>query len=222
MKSLLTWSVGMVGHIDNESTDHIKGTAPVPFWVRPEPRRPGRDFVRLLLTANTSICIWYMWNNMGKSHLYHIGKVFHATGGYGGRHGELNHEGETTRRGPSRQRAVSFGSQTYLHALWESSHARIDAGIDLIHVRYEAAAVRMPDAWGRLTGEPEVALVTADPRQANALSALYVATMAESPMILVSGHGAGRSLLRAGEGSQADLHTPRGIQQPLRYGGFGL
>ena len=41
MKSLLTWSVGMVGRLENESTDRFEGTAPVPFWVRPEPRRPG-------------------------------------------------------------------------------------------------------------------------------------------------------------------------------------
>ena len=34
----------------------------------------------------------------------------------------------------------------------------IDAGIDLVHVRQEAAAVHMADAWGRLTGEPGVAL----------------------------------------------------------------
>ena len=36
--------------------------------------------------------------------------------------------------------------------------ASIDAGIDLVHVRHEAAAVHMADAWGRLTGEPARAL----------------------------------------------------------------
>ena len=44
MRSLLTWSVGTVGHPENESTDHIKGIAPVPLWVKPEPRRPGKDY----------------------------------------------------------------------------------------------------------------------------------------------------------------------------------
>ena len=44
MKSLLTRSVGTVYHLENESTDHIKGTAPVPLRVRPEPRRPGKDY----------------------------------------------------------------------------------------------------------------------------------------------------------------------------------
>ena len=28
---------------ENESTEQIKGIAPVPFWVRPERRRPRRD-----------------------------------------------------------------------------------------------------------------------------------------------------------------------------------
>ena len=37
----LTWSVGMVSRFDNESTDHIKDTAPVPWWVKSEPRRRG-------------------------------------------------------------------------------------------------------------------------------------------------------------------------------------
>ena len=44
MKSLLTWSAGMVAHLENESVDHMKGNAPVPLWVRPEPRRPGKDY----------------------------------------------------------------------------------------------------------------------------------------------------------------------------------
>ncbi len=31
--------------------------------------------------------------------------------------------------------------------------AALDAGLSLVHVRHEAAAVHMADAWGRLTGE---------------------------------------------------------------------
>lgn len=69
--------------------------------------------------------------------------------------------------------------------------AAIDAGLDLIHVRHEAATVHMADAWGRLTGRPGVALVPAGPGFANALSALYVARMAESPLVLLSGHAPG-------------------------------
>src|SRR5688500_10654216 len=66
--------------------------------------------------------------------------------------------------------------------------AALDAKLSLIHVRHEAAAVHMADAWGRLTGEPGVALVTAGPGHANALSALWGALMAESPLVLLSGH----------------------------------
>ena len=65
--------------------------------------------------------------------------------------------------------------------------ACLDEGIDLIHTRHEAAAVHMADAYGRLTGEVGIAMVTAGPGFANTLSALYVALMAESPMVLLSG-----------------------------------
>ncbi|MDA1348724.1 MAG: thiamine pyrophosphate-binding protein [Chloroflexi bacterium] len=68
--------------------------------------------------------------------------------------------------------------------------ASLDAKIDLIHVRQEAAAVHAADTWGRLTGEPGVALVTAGPGFANTLTALYVAMAAESPLVLLSGHAA--------------------------------
>ena len=85
--------------------------------------------------------------------------------------------------------------------------ACIDAGIELVHVRHEAAAVHMADAWGRLTGQPGVALVTAGPGLANALSAMYVATMAESPMILLSGHAPREELGRGAfqEMAQAEM-----------------
>ncbi|HUG77173.1 MAG TPA: thiamine pyrophosphate-binding protein [Burkholderiales bacterium] len=66
--------------------------------------------------------------------------------------------------------------------------AALDAGIDLLHVRHEAAAVHMADAWARLTGEVGVALVTGGPGHANTVSALYTAAMAESPVVLLSGH----------------------------------
>jgi acetolactate synthase-1/2/3 large subunit len=66
--------------------------------------------------------------------------------------------------------------------------AALDAGLSLVHVRHEAAAVHMADAWGRLTGEPGVALVTGGPGHANAVSALYTALASESPLVLLSGH----------------------------------
>ena len=66
--------------------------------------------------------------------------------------------------------------------------AALDARLSLVHVRHEAATVHMADAWGRLTGEPGVALVTGGPGHANALGALYTALAAQSPMVLISGH----------------------------------
>ena len=60
--------------------------------------------------------------------------------------------------------------------------------IDLIHTRHEGAAVHMADAWARLTGDVGIALVTGGPGHANAVSALYTAAMAESPVVLLSGH----------------------------------
>ena len=68
--------------------------------------------------------------------------------------------------------------------------AALDAKLSLVHVRHEAAAVHMADAWGRLTGEPGIALVTGGPGHANALGALYTALAAQSPMVLISGHAA--------------------------------
>ena len=66
--------------------------------------------------------------------------------------------------------------------------AALEARLSLVHVRHEAAAVHMADAWGRMTGEPGIALVTGGPGHANAVSALYTALAAESPLVLISGH----------------------------------
>jgi len=88
--------------------------------------------------------------------------------------------------------------------------AALDAKLSLLHVRHEAAAVHMADAWGRLTGEPGIALVTGGPGHANALGALYTALAAQSPMVLISGHAA---LDELGKGAfqempQAELAAP--------------
>ena len=88
--------------------------------------------------------------------------------------------------------------------------AALDAGIELIHTRHEAAAVHMADAWARLTGGPGIALVTGGPGHANAVAALYTASMAESPVVLLSGHA---PLGELGTGAfqemrQADVAAP--------------
>ena len=88
--------------------------------------------------------------------------------------------------------------------------AALETGLDLVHVRHEAAAVHMADAWGRLTGEAGVAMVTGGPGHANAVGALYTALGAESPMVLLSGHAATWELGRGGfqEIRQADMAAP--------------
>src|ERR1700751_357445 len=88
--------------------------------------------------------------------------------------------------------------------------AALETGLDLVHVRHEAAAVHMADAWGRLTGEAGIALVTGGPGHANAVGALFTALGAESPMVLLSGHAATWELGRGGfqEIRQADMAAP--------------
>jgi acetolactate synthase-1/2/3 large subunit len=88
--------------------------------------------------------------------------------------------------------------------------AALEAKLPLIHVRHEAAAAHMADAWGRLTGQPGIALVTGGPGHANAVAALYTALAAESPMVLISGHA---PLDELGKGAfqemrQADVAAP--------------
>lgn len=65
--------------------------------------------------------------------------------------------------------------------------ACIDARIRIVHVRHEAAAVFMADAWAQLTGEVGVALLTAGPGIANGVAPLFSALQAESPVLLLSG-----------------------------------
>ena len=65
--------------------------------------------------------------------------------------------------------------------------ACIDAGIRLVHVRHEASAVFMADAWAQLTGNVGVALVTAAPGFGNGLGPLYTASASESPVVFLSG-----------------------------------
>ena len=88
--------------------------------------------------------------------------------------------------------------------------AAIGSGIELVHVRHEAAAVHMADAWARLTGEVGIALVTGGPGHANAVGALYTAAMADSPVVLLSGHApkgqAGMGAFQ--EMRQADIAAP--------------
>lgn len=88
--------------------------------------------------------------------------------------------------------------------------AAFASNIDLIHTRHEAATVHMADAFARITGEVGIALVTGGPGHANAISALYTAQMAESPVVLLSGHAPVSQLGKGAfqEMRQADLAAP--------------
>jgi acetolactate synthase I/II/III large subunit len=88
--------------------------------------------------------------------------------------------------------------------------AAIDAGIELIHVRHEAAAVHMADAHARLIDGVGIAMVTGGPGHANAVSALYTAAMGESPVVLLSGHAPNDQLGKGAfqEMAQAEIAAP--------------
>lgn len=88
--------------------------------------------------------------------------------------------------------------------------AAFDSGIELIHTRHEASAVHMADAYARITGEVGIALVTGGPGHGNAVSALYTAQMAESPVVLLSGHAPNNQLELGAfqEMRQAEMAVP--------------
>jgi acetolactate synthase-1/2/3 large subunit len=88
--------------------------------------------------------------------------------------------------------------------------AAIGTRLQLIHVRHEAAAVHMADAWGRLTGRCGIALVSGGAGHANAVAGLGTALPAESPLVLLSGHAGLAELGRGAfqEVRQADMAGP--------------
>jgi thiamine pyrophosphate-dependent acetolactate synthase large subunit-like protein len=66
--------------------------------------------------------------------------------------------------------------------------ALVGRDLALVHARHEAAAVHMADAWGRLTGEAGIALVTGGQGHTNAVAGLPTAMAGEVPLVLLSGH----------------------------------
>ncbi|MCC6533222.1 MAG: thiamine pyrophosphate-binding protein [Burkholderiales bacterium] len=122
---------------------------------------------------------------------------------------------ETLRGADLLARTLARAGTRYLFSL-SGNHvmsiydAALEADLDIIHVRHEGAAVHMADAWGRLTGEPGVALVTGGPGHANALGALYTAAASDSPLVLLSGHAPTHQLGMDAfqEMRQADIAAP--------------
>ena len=104
-------------------------------------------------------------------------------------------------------RTIFTLSGNHIMALFD---AALGTGVQLLHVRHEAAAVHMADAWARLTGQCGIALVTGGPGHANAVGALVTALAADSPLVLLSGHAATHELGRGAfqELRQADMAEP--------------
>ena len=98
-------------------------------------------------------------------------------------------------------------SGNHIMALFD---AALETTLRLMHVRHEAAAVHMADAYGRLTGRPGIAWVTGGPGHANAVGALFTALGRESPMLLISGHTETDQIGRGGfqELRQVEMGAP--------------
>ena len=62
-----------------------------------------------------------------------------------------------------------------------------DTDIDVVVCRQEGGAAMMADAWGRLSGEPGICMVTRGPGATNASAGLHVARQDSVPMILFIG-----------------------------------
>jgi len=62
-----------------------------------------------------------------------------------------------------------------------------DTDIELVVCRQEGGAAMMADAWGRLTGEPGICMVTRGPGATNASAGLHIARQDSVPMILFIG-----------------------------------
>ncbi|WP_423856390.1 thiamine pyrophosphate-binding protein [Bordetella trematum] len=62
-----------------------------------------------------------------------------------------------------------------------------DASIDVTVCRQEGGAAMMADAYGKLTGEPGICMVTRGPGAANALAGIHIALQDSTPLILFVG-----------------------------------
>ena len=81
------------------------------------------------------------------------------------------------------RRIACVPGESYL-AVLDALH---DTDIDVLVCRQEGGAAMMADAWGRLTGEPGICMVTRGPGATNATAGLHVAMQDSIPMILFIG-----------------------------------
>jgi len=90
-----------------------------------------------------------------------------------------------------------------------------DLSFRLVDTRHEQAAVHMADAWGRITGQPGVALYTT-PGLANAIPGLANAQHSESPLLSISGSA---ELLELGRGAMQEIDQV-GMAKPVTKGAW--
>ncbi|WEZ83059.1 thiamine pyrophosphate-binding protein [Rhizobium sp. 32-5/1] len=81
------------------------------------------------------------------------------------------------------KRIACVPGESYLAVL----NALYDTDIDVIVCRQEGGAAMMADAWGRLTGEPGICMVTRGPGAMNASAGLHISRQDSIPMILFIG-----------------------------------
>ena len=90
-----------------------------------------------------------------------------------------------------------------------------DMNFALIDTRHEQAAVHMADAWGRITGQPGVAMYTT-PGFANAVPGLANALHSDSPLLSISGSA---ELHELGRGAMQEIDQT-GMAAPTTKGAW--
>ena len=90
-----------------------------------------------------------------------------------------------------------------------------DMGFHFVDTRHEQAAAHMADAWGRLTGQPGVAMYTT-PGLANAIPGLTNASHSESPLLSISGSA---ELSELGRGAMQEIDQV-GMARPVTKGAW--
>ena len=90
-----------------------------------------------------------------------------------------------------------------------------DMGFRFVDTRHEQAAAHMADAWGRITGEPGVAMYTT-PGFSNAIPGLANALHSESPLLSISGSA---ELAELGRGAMQEIDQV-GMARPVTKGAW--
>ncbi|MGA8031414.1 MAG: thiamine pyrophosphate-binding protein, partial [Casimicrobiaceae bacterium] len=84
-------------------------------------------------------------------------------------------------RGPARVFGLQGG---HIQPIWDEL---VRAGVPIVDVRHEGAAVHMAAAHALLTGEPGVALVTSGPGITNCVTSVANADLERAPVLVIGG-----------------------------------